>query len=131
MGDLKPPTIVTLVGGVLLLISSFIDWVGFGPFGWNVYESDLFGLSGFFVLVIAAIVIAVPVIRSFAPAVKLPERVLGLTLDEVVMMLGFASFILGFSFIFRDGSQFGVTLATIAGAAITVGSWMERNASIR
>ena len=124
MDNIKPAHLITMGGGVLLLISTFLDWAGFGPIGWSALDGDLFGLTGIFVLVIALIAIAVPAIRSFAPAVNLPDRIMGLSIDEFVMMLGFATLIWSFSLWFWSPSQSGVILAAIGAAAIDVGAWM-------
>ena len=124
MDNIKPAALVTMAGGVLLLISTFLDWAGFGPIGWSAYDGDLFGLNGIFMLIIALVAIAIPAIQNFAPAVNLPARVMGLSLNELTMMLGFAALVYTFSLWFWSPSQSGVILAAIGAAAIDVGAWM-------
>ena len=131
MNQLKPSALMLLGGGVALLISTFIDWVGSGPFGFNVYESGAFGLTGIFLLVISLVTIGVAAVRNFAPNVELPRAILGMTVDEIVLKLGFASFVFGLSLTLRDFSKFGTVLAAIAGAVITVGAYIDISASRR
>jgi hypothetical protein len=129
MNQLKTSAVLVLGGGVALLISTLLDWYGVFGLGWNVYESALFGLNGIFLLVISLAVIGVVVVRNFVPNVELPSRVLGLTLDVIVLKLGFASFVLGFSLMFIQNSKFGSILAAIAGAMITVGAYLDVSGS--
>lgn len=128
MNGMRPGAIAVLAGGVALLISSFLDWRG--PF--SIWESTIFGLTGFFVFVIAAAAIAVAAIRAFAPQVKLPEQLLGMTLNQLLVGLGAAVTILAFSTLFADqGAKIGTILGLLAGGAITAGAYMENQAGDR
>lgn len=125
MNDMRPGAIAVLAGGVVLLISTFLDWRG--PF--TIWEGNLFGLTGFFLFIIAAAVIAVAAIRAFAPQVNLPSEVLGMSLDQAVAGLGIAVVLLTFSLLFADeGAKIGTILALVGAAAITAGGVMEEQA---
>jgi hypothetical protein len=125
----RPGTIAILAGGVLLLISTFLDWVGFGPVGFSVFEGDRFGLAGIFLLLISLAVTASTAIATFAPQVSLPEQLLGFSRNQIVLVLGFAAFVYGFSVTFAQNSEFGAILAWIAAAAIVVGAFLEEKAA--
>ena len=88
--QLRPGQITALVGGVIILISTFLDWFGFGPIGFSVYEGDLFGFTGIILLLLSLDIIATTAIRAFAPQVNLPKQILGFSLDELTLAAGFA-----------------------------------------
>lgn len=121
MNDLKPGPILMLGGGILLLLSSFLDW---GP-GANGFETDVFGLLGIFTLVIGVGAAGIGGATAFAPQVNLPSHILGFTLPQFVGALAFSAFIWLFGYQFADFSEIGVSLGwigavvTIAGAIVT------------
>ncbi len=124
MNDLKPGALAALGGGVLLIISTFLDW--FGPF--SVWEGVFFGFTGFIMLVIGAAVAAIAAVRAFAPQVSLPDQVLGLSLDQVTFALGFSVAVYTFGLLFRDESaKIGTILALVASIAIAAGGYLESN----
>lgn len=126
--QIRPGAIAIIVGGVLTLISSFLDWFGIGRFGRNAYETDLFGLTGIFLLLLSVAVIAVAAIGAFAPQVNLPANIVGFTLNQVVLVVGVAIFLWGFSLMLRENSDFGTILAWIGGTAIVAGAFLEDRA---
>lgn len=133
--QIRPGAIAMLAGGVLLLISTFLDWIGALGEGINVYNSgvegarNIYGLAGIFLLLISLAVIAVTAIRTFAPQVNLPSNILGFSMNQVVLILGFAAFVYGFSLTFVSNSKFGAILAWISAAAIVVGAFLEEKAA--
>jgi hypothetical protein len=132
MNQLRPSQIAIVVGGVVVLISSFLDWMSFsfgaGSIGFSAYENALFGLTGIFLLVIAVICIAVPLLGAFASDVKLPESVAGLSRNQVLHALGIAVLVLSFSLLFRsDSAKIGTILALLGSIAIVAGSHMEES----
>lgn len=126
--NLRPGQIAALVGGVLILISSFVSWWGFFGFSVNAYNGDLFGFTGIFLLVLSLDIIVVTAIQAFAPQVNLPERVLGFTLNELTLFAGFAAFVWGFSIAFLDGSKGGTLLCALGGIVVVVGAVLEQRA---
>lgn len=127
--QIRPGTIAILAGGALLLISTFIDWVGNDFFGASVLDGDVYGLSGILLLLIAIAIIAIAAIGAFAPQIDLPSGILGFSMNQVLLILGFAAFVYGFSLTFVDSSKFGAILAWIAAAAIVVGAFLEDKAA--
>ncbi|MEM7287326.1 MAG: hypothetical protein AAF480_13320 [Actinomycetota bacterium] len=123
--QLRPGQITALVGGVLILISTFLDWFGFGPIGFSVYEGDLFGFTGIILLLLSLDIIVTTALRAFAPQVNLPKQLLGFSLDELTLAAGFAAFIYGLSISTVDGSQGGTLLAALGGLAVVVGAFLE------
>ncbi|MCB0994428.1 MAG: hypothetical protein KDB21_05015 [Acidimicrobiales bacterium] len=122
--QIRPGALAIAGGGALILIASFIDWFVI----FSAWENRIFGLVGLLLLLVAAILIAVPLIRMFAPQVSLPERVVGFTLNQLMLALGFAVFVFGFSWMFADGSEFGCILAWIGGAVAVAGAFLEDKA---
>lgn len=123
----SPGAIAALIGGVALLIGTFLDWVG-GIGGANIFDYST--LTGLFLIVIAAVGIASGAIAAFAPQVQLPDEMIGFTRDQLVTALGFAAFVLSFSFLFiAEGFQIGSILATLGAAAIAVGGVLQSQGS--
>lgn len=123
MENMKPGAIAMLAGGVVLLIASFLDWQKLGPFSQSAWDR---GLTGLFLLAIAAVAIAVPAIAAFAPQVELPREILGMSLMRFATVLGVSAFIISFSLLFQfEGFQIGSILAVLASAAIVAGGYME------
>lgn len=121
MNDLKPGPILMLGGGVLLLLSSFLDW---GP-STNGFDTDVFGLLGIVTLLIGVAAAGIGGATAFAPQVKLPQNILGFTIAQFVGALSFSAFIWLFGFQFADFSEIGISLGwigavvAIAGAIVT------------
>ncbi len=125
MDQLKPTSLAIVAGGVLVLIASFLDWF----LEFSAYESAIFGLTGFFLLLIALICIVVPLLGALAPQVTLPERIVGLSRNQVLHALGFAVLVLSFSLLFReDSAKIGTILALVGSIAIVAGSHLEHAA---
>ena len=122
MDQLRPGALAIVGGGVVVLIASFLDWLG--PF--SAYESTFFGLTGIFLLIISVICIVMPLLGAFAPDVKLPDGIAGLNRNQVVHALGMAVLLLSFSLLFReDSAKIGTILALVGSLAIMGGSHME------
>ncbi len=130
MDSIRPGTIATLAGGVVLLIASFLDWQSFGAGGFSIgLNAWDRGLTGFFLLVIAGIAIGVAAVDGFAPQVNLPENILDFSRNQLVGALGAAAFVFSFCMLFAlEGFQIGTILAVLASAAIVVGARMEDQA---
>ena len=127
--DMKRPGLITmLVGGVLVFISTFVDWFGGRGFGANAYDGDIFGFTGILLLLLSLAVIAIAAIGLFAPQVNLPDQVLGFSMTEVGLLAGIAAFVWGLSISVVDGSKGGAVLCLLAGFVIAVGAVIEQRA---
>lgn len=126
MGNMKPGALMMLGGGALLFISSFLNWFKFGPFSQSGLDTDLTGLQGIVILLIGGGVAAIAAIRAFAADnVKLPDSILGLTLNQVILILGFSAFLMMFGLQFANNTSIGVVLGWIAAAVVVAGAVME------
>jgi hypothetical protein len=127
MDNVKPSTWAMLGGGILLLISSFLDWFKIGGGGFSVSSNAWDrGLLGFFLLLISGVAIAVAVIDAFAPQIQLPDSIIGFTPVQAAMALGTAALVLSFSLLFAfKGFQIGTILAVLSSAAIVVGGHLD------
>jgi hypothetical protein len=135
---LSTANIVILVAGVVMLIASFLAFfkfsspsfdVGGQHFGGSV-SRNAWSSGNFLIATIPAllgIVMAAQVaLAAFAPQVKLPERVLGLTWNQVHLVLGFQATIMMVAFLIRStggaDKGIGLFLMLIAAIALLVGA---------
>lgn len=127
--DIRPGQIAKIVGGVIILISSFLDWFGFGPVGFNAFDGSRLGFTGILLVLLSLELIVGTSIRAFAPQVNLPNQVLGFSLDELALFAGFAAFIWGLSASFVDFSEVGTLVCALGGIVAVVGAFLEMRAS--
>ena len=128
MDNIKLPTVAMIGGGALLLLSTFLAWQKFGAGSFSVSTNawDRSTLSGLFLVVIAVIAIAVPVITNFTPQISLPNDILGFSPTKLVTALGWSAFVISFGLLFQiEGFQIGSILAVLASAAIVAGGVMD------
>lgn len=124
--EIRPGQIALMVGGALILISSFLTWFDFGFFTFNAYNSDLLGFTGIFLLLLSLILLVGTAIRAFAPQVDMPDGIMGFTPNDVALFAGFACFVWGFSAAFVDGSEAtGTLLCALGGVVAVVGAVLE------
>lgn len=92
--QIKPATMALIGGGILLFISTLLDWRTFGP-GFNGWETASWGLLGFIVAAIGAAV-AVGVALTTFGNVSLPDSTLGFSRSQLHMVLGLSAFLITF-----------------------------------
>ena len=115
------PTSRWLAGGgaLVLLISLFLDWFGAGGYsqtGWDALDGDK--LVGLFAIV-ALLLIG---LELFDARISLPVEP-----SLVVLACGALSLmIIVLRFIDLSGFKFGIYIAFLAAAALTVGGWLEQ-----
>jgi hypothetical protein len=138
---LSPANIVILAAGVLILIGSFFGFYKFdipkstfgnltigGSKSFNAWSTGQFLIATLPALL--GIVMAAHVaLAAFAPNVSLPDRVLGLTWDQIHLALGFQAALMMVAFLIRSkpytGFGVGFWLMLIAGIALLVGAIMR------
>jgi hypothetical protein len=133
---LSPGNIVIVVSGAVMLIASFLTFYKFdvpaglpGDTSFSAWDSDLalFGVATLVVLL--GVVMALQVVLTNFANVSLPDRVLGLSWDQVHVALGFQATIMMLAFLVRDklGLDFGVGfwLMLIAAIGLLVGAIMR------
>jgi hypothetical protein len=135
---LSTANIVILVAGVVMLIASFLAFnkvslpsfneggihIG-GSHSYSAWSSHFFLISTIPALI--GIVMAAHVaVTAFAPQVKLPETVLGLTWTQIHLVLGFQATIMMLAFLIQSTSPLdkgiGLFLMLIAAIALLVGA---------
>jgi hypothetical protein len=132
---LSPANIVILAAGVVILIGSFLDFykaksVSIGGFTVHVSGGGSAWSSGAFLIAtlpaILGIVMAVHVALTTFADVGLPDRVLGLTWNQIHVALGFQAAIMMLAFLIRDKGplDFGIGfwLMLIAAIGLLVGA---------
>jgi hypothetical protein len=133
---LSPGNIVIVVSGAVMLIASFLAFYKFnvpagfpGDTSFNAWDSNLglFGVAT--VVVLLGVVMALQVVLTNFANVSLPDRVLGLSWDQIHVALGFQATIMMLAFLVRDklGLDFGIGfwLMLIAAIALLVGAIMR------
>jgi hypothetical protein len=113
------------IGGLLLILSLFLDWVGEGGFGGNAF--DLFSIVDLLLLAIGLAAVGFAAMEAFALNITLPvDRVRTLT------VLGIVSTSIVWAFLFETSSQkIGFFLAAIASLAILAGGLLaERSPNL-
>lgn len=122
MDTVKPATIMLIGGGALLFIASILDWTEFSS------KTDVFGIQWIFTLIIGGGVAVLVVLSNFAN-VDLPDNVLGLSMNQIYLMLSFAAFLMMFGLQFGEFREIGVLLGWVAAAVMTAGAVMEEQGS--
>jgi hypothetical protein len=131
MDKLKVSTanLVILVAGVVLLIASFLD---FNKFKYASLHTSYSAWSSHFFLIatipalIGAVMAAQVAIEAFAPGVRLPDRLLGLSWTQIDLVLGFQATIMMLAFLIQDTKPLdkgiGLYLMLLAAIALLVGA---------
>ena len=127
MDNLKTTQIMAMIGGAVLLLSTFLDWVSIGDFGENRWDTSLWGLQGIFVALIGLAIGGGVAAQAFAN-VTLPDRIVGLTHDQLHLTLAFAAFMITFGRQFGDNPGIGILLGWIASAVIVASAVMDMRA---
>jgi Protein of unknown function (DUF2510) len=121
MAAARPPSrlsygaVAAGAGGLLLILSLFLDWIGVGGFGGNAF--DLFSIVDLFLLAVGVLAVAFAVIEATGTQVSLPvDRTRTLTILGIIATSIVWSFLLE-----ADNLKIGFFLAAIASLAILVG----------
>ena len=103
------------VGGLLLILSLFLDWIGEGSFGASAF--DLFSIVDLFLLVVGVLAVAFAAIEATGTQVNLPvDRTRTLTILGTIATSIVWAFLLE-----ADNIKFGFILAAIGSLAILAG----------
>lgn len=127
MDNLKTTQIMAMIGGAVLLLSTFLDWVSVGDFGENGWDTSLWGLQGIFVALIGLAIGGGVAAQAFG-GVTLPDRIMGLDHDGLHLLLGFAAFLITFGRQFGDNPGIGILLGWISAAVIIASAVMDMRA---
>ncbi|MCH7789921.1 MAG: hypothetical protein IH940_10850 [Acidobacteria bacterium] len=116
--QVRPGAIMIMAGGAVLAIASLLDWVEF------IGKTELFGFQWVFTLLIGAAAAIVVAIKTFS-SVELPDEILGFSLNQIIVALGFGAFMILFGAQFGERREIGVLLGWISAAVLTAGAFME------
>jgi hypothetical protein len=135
---LSTANLVILIAGVVMLIASFLDFtkakatVTFGNItihvstgGGNAWSSGRFLIATIPAL-IGVVMAAHVAVVAFAPGVHIPERVLGFTWTQILLVLGFQATIMMLAFLIQSTTPLdkgiGLFLMLLAAIALLVGA---------
>jgi hypothetical protein len=135
---LSTANLVILIAGAVILIASFFAFhktsgtsivvngirVGGGSASFSAWSRGFFLIATIPAL-IGAVMAAQVAVEAFAPAVKLPERVLGFTWTQIHLVLGFQATIMMLAFLIQDtgfDKGIGLFLMLLAAIALLVGA---------
>jgi hypothetical protein len=128
----SPANIVILVASAAMLVGSFLNFYKLGSYSTSAWGGgEGFGVFGIAtVIVLCGVAMGVQVgLSTFARNVTMPDRVLGLTWDQIHLALGFQAALMMLAFLIRSKGplEFGVGfwLMLIAGIALLVGAIMR------
>jgi hypothetical protein len=119
MDKLKPPNLVILISGAVMLLASFAAFNKIASFTFTAWSKHYFLIAT--IPVLLGVVMAVQVaVAAFVPQVKLPEAVLGFTWTQIHLVLGFQATIMMLAFLIQDtgGLDKGIGLYFMLLAAI-------------
>jgi hypothetical protein len=121
--------ILIVAGGAGALVGSFLPWMEAFGADVNAWDSGMFptytwvGIFG----LLAALAVILPKYAN----VNLPDRILGFTLNQVLLELTFIAALLVLSFLLVDkgGADMGIGffLSLLGAGAAVAGAWMIQN----
>jgi hypothetical protein len=127
---LTPANIVILAAGVVIFIASFLGFYKFAGHSFSAWSTDLWLFGVATLPVLFGVIMAAHVALTAFANVNLPDRVLGLSWDQIHVALGFQSTIMMLAFFVRDKStlSFGIGfyLMLLAAIALLVGAVMRQ-----
>jgi hypothetical protein len=124
---LEPGPATSIVGAVVLFVSTFLNWFERGGFGGiDLWNRDLFGFVAMLLVVGIIEVVVIAAVPIVSPDTALPERILGFSMSQITMSVGFTAVVLGVSIMFAELSDIGPILATVSGAAIMAGGFLDQ-----
>ncbi len=135
MADSKvtPPVILILVGGGLVLIGSFLDFVSSGSFGVSAWDGDFVPFPVTIIPVLCGVAMAVHIGLTTFASVNLPDKVLGLGWIQIHLALAFQAVALMVTFLIveKGGADIGIGLwlMLIASILLIVGAVMRERES--
>jgi hypothetical protein len=112
-------TKITLIGGIVLFISSFLPWYGAFGFSINGWDSQFWAVFGILLGVAAAVVLALKVFGVFTAAVG-PFKA-----EQIALMLGALGTIFLLLRLITETSnmKFGLFVGILSAAAVTFGAY--------
>ena len=128
---LSPADIVILAAGAVMLVGSFLNFYTYAGLSANAWSgASGFGVFGIAtVAVLCGVVMAVQIAFTAFANANLPDKVLGLSWDQIHLALGFQAALMMIAFLIRSkGSlSFGIGfwLMLLAGIALLVGAIMR------
>lgn len=129
MDNIKPSQMLHIGGGVLIALSTFLNWwsVGDGDFSAssNAWSTESYGLLGIILFAIGVVLAGGGIMTATGNDEQLPDQLLGLSRDQLHLALGFAAFVPTFSFQFADAAAIGVTLGWLGAAGVIASAMME------
>jgi hypothetical protein len=124
---LEPGPATSIAGAIVLFVSTFLNWFERGGFGGvDLWSRDLFGFVGVLLVIAIIEVVVIASVPIISPDTALPERILGFSMPQITMSIGFMALVLGVSILFAEYSDIGPILAAVSGAAIMAGGFLDQ-----
>jgi hypothetical protein len=127
MDNLKTTQIMAMIGGAVLLLSTFLAWFDPGFGSANGWETELWGLQGIFVALIGLAIGGGVAAQAFG-GVTLPDRIVGLDHGQLHLALGLSAFLITFGRQFGSSPGIGILLGWVAAAVIIASAVMDMRA---
>ena len=133
MDNLKPSQMMHIGGGVLIVLSTFLNWWSFGDGDFsasaNAWSTDSYGIMGILLFAIGVVLAGGGIMAATGNDENMPDEVLGLSRNQLHLALGFAAFVPTFGFQFAREAAIGITLGWIGAVLVIASAIMEQNES--
>lgn len=124
MDNIKPSTWLLMGGGIVLLLSTFLDWVSVGPFGANAWDTEFFGLLGIYCAIIGLIIGGGIALRQFGN-VNMPDQIMGFTHEQIHLIGAEFALLITIGLLVRGDVGIGLWLGLLGSAAMMAGAVMD------
>lgn len=123
MNQVRPSSILLVVSGVMIAVSSFLAWQAVEAASGTVTSSAWdYGMLGLFQLIVGVIVALIGALALIGRSDALSNmNLLGLSPYQLAIALGLAVALWGFALNFEDGARIGTFFTWVSGVVAIAG----------
>ncbi len=122
--SVSPSRLLQLIGGVGMIVSSFLEWLGAGGGSLNGWDT---GMLGLWQTIIGAIIAGIGLAGLAGKSDSFPDEVFGFDFEQAIVLLAFPPLLWNFGLQFDDlFGGLGLFLGWITAAIAIAGAELER-----
>jgi len=123
VNQVRPSSILLVISGGLIAVSSFLAWQAVEAVSGTVTSSAWdYGMLGLFQLIVGVVIAVIGVLSLFGRSDALSNmNLLGLSPFQLAMALGLAVALWGFALNFEDGARIGTFFTWVGGVIAIAG----------